>query len=86
MIHDVVSAEYKEGYKIEVVFKNGLRGIVNLSAFLLRGGVFNRFRDMDFFRDFQANEEFGTLTWGDEVDISPRLYTRKPRASRCLNG
>ena len=40
-----------------------------------RGGVFKRFRDLTFFREFRVNEELGTLTWGDEIDIAPEtLY------------
>ena len=38
-------------------------------------GVFKRFRDLAFFREFRVNEELGTLTWGDEIDIAPEtLY------------
>ena len=38
-------------------------------------GVFKRFRDLTFFREFRVNEELGTLTWGDEIDIAPEtLY------------
>ena len=38
-------------------------------------GVFKQFRDLTFFREFRVNEELGTLTWGDEIDIAPEtLY------------
>ena len=38
-------------------------------------GVFKRFRDLTFFREFRVDEELGTLTWGDEIDIAPEtLY------------
>jgi hypothetical protein len=38
-------------------------------------GVFKRFRDLTFFREFRVNEELGTLTWSDESDIAPEtLY------------
>ena len=37
--------------------------------------VFKRFRDLTFFREFIVDEELGTLTWGDEIDIAPEtLY------------
>ena len=75
MIHDVVSAQYISDYKIEVVFDDGRSGVVDFSAYLARGGVFERFRDLAFFRSFSVNEELGVLTWGDEVDIAPEtLY------------
>ena len=75
MIHDVVSAVYKDGYRIEVEFDDGKKGIVDFSHYLERGGVFERFRDIDFFRNFEVNEELGVLTWGNEIDVAPEtLY------------
>ncbi len=75
MIHDVVSAVYRNGHKIEVTFDDGKKGIVDFAKYLKRGGVFERFKDMDFFRSFAINEELGVLTWGNEVDIAPEtLY------------
>ena len=75
MIHDVVSAAYRGGYWIEVTFDDGKRGIVDFTPYLKRGGVFKRFRDLAFFREFRVDAELGTLTWGDEIDIAPEtLY------------
>ncbi len=75
MIHDVVSARYRTGYEIEVVFDNGRSGVVDFSGYVERGGVFERFRDIEFFRSFEVNEELGVLAWGDEVDVAPEtLY------------
>ncbi len=75
MIHDVVAAKYKEGYLIELEFDDGKRGVVDFSKYPEKGGVFARFKDMDFFRRFSVNDQLGTLTWGDEVDVAPEtLY------------
>ena len=75
MIHDVVSATYEGSYRIEITFDDGERGIVDFAPYLKRGGVFSPFRDLTFFREFRVNEELGTLTWGDEIDIAPEtLY------------
>jgi len=75
MIHDVVSAAYQGSYRIEVTFDDGQRGIVDFTPYLKREGVFKRFRDLTFFREFRVDEELGTLTWGDEIDIAPEtLY------------
>ncbi|MEW6350588.1 MAG: DUF2442 domain-containing protein [Thermodesulfobacteriota bacterium] len=75
MIHDVVRAEYKGGYTVELEFDDGERGTVDFSKYLHKGGVFERFKDPEFFRSFTVNEELGTLTWGDEVDVAPEtLY------------
>jgi hypothetical protein len=75
MLKDVISANYKGGYKIEVTFEDGATGIVDFSKHLNKGGVFEKFKDMEFFKNFRINEELGVLTWGDEVDIAPEtLY------------
>ncbi|MDW7710458.1 MAG: DUF2442 domain-containing protein [Deferrisomatales bacterium] len=75
MIHDVVGAVYKGGYRIEIEFDDGQKGVVDFSGYLERGGVFDRFHDLDFFKGFSVNEDIGTLTWGDELDVAPEtLY------------
>jgi len=82
MTHDVVSASYKGEYRIEVTFDNGKRGIIDFSKYLDKGGVFDRFKDISFFKDFKINEELGVLTWGGEIDVAPEtLYAEATRTS-----
>lgn len=76
MVPDVVSATYKGKYKIEITFEDGKKGIVDFSKYLHKGGVFERFRDINFFKSFKVNSELGVLSWGDEVDVAPEtLYS-----------
>jgi len=75
MLKDVISANYKGEYKIEVIFEDGATGIVDFSRYLSEGGVFEKFKDIEFFKNFKINEDLGVLTWGDEIDIAPEtLY------------
>ena len=75
MIPDVVSAEYQGSYRIKLTFDNGKSGVIDLSSYTQKGGVFERFKDMQFFRNFTVNKELGVLEWGDEIDIAPEsLY------------
>ena len=75
MLHDVVSANYQGGYLIELEFDDGRRGTVDFSKYLERQGIFERFRDLEFFRNFTINKELGVLTWDHEIDIAPEtLY------------
>ena len=75
MICDVVKATYRGEYRIELEFEDGQKGVVDFSKYLGREGVFERFKDPEFFRGFSVNTELGALTWGDEVDIAPEtLY------------
>ncbi|MDZ7615947.1 MAG: DUF2442 domain-containing protein [Patescibacteria group bacterium] len=68
MIHDVVSAEYRGEYRIEVAFDDGKRGIVDFSGYAERGGVFARFRDSAFFRSFHINSETNLLLRDEPLD------------------
>ena len=75
MLHDVVSAIYHGGYLIELEFDDGQRGTVDFAKYLERRGVFEQFKDIEFFQSFTINKELGVLTWGDEIDIAPEtLY------------
>jgi hypothetical protein len=77
MMHDLVFAYYKGGYKIEVRFDDGKGGVVDFSRYLDKGGVFDRFKDINFFKNFKINEELGVLTWHDDIDIAPEtLYAQ----------
>lgn len=75
MLHDIVGAKYIEDYKIELEFDDGNRGVVDFSKYLDKGGVFGKFKNIGFFRNFSVNEELGTLTWEGEIDVAPEtLY------------
>jgi len=77
MLHDVVSAHYEGGYRIAITFDDGEKGVVDFSEYLSRGGVFDYFKDIGFFRDFRVNDELGTLTWRHDIDIAPeKLYAK----------
>ena len=72
---DVFLAQYRGDYKIELTFDDGKRGTVDFARYLSKGGVFERFRDLDFFKRFQVDPELGVLTWEGDLDIAPEtLY------------
>ncbi len=76
MVPDVISAKYIENYKIEVSFDDGKKGIIDFSSYLEKGGVFERFKNLEFFKKFTVNEELGIITWQDELDVAPEtLYS-----------
>jgi hypothetical protein len=52
MLYDVVSAVYEGDYRIKLVFEDGKIGVVDFSEYLLKGGVFDSFKDIDFFKNF----------------------------------
>lgn len=77
MIHDVVSAKHRGGYKIEVTFDDGRSGAIDFSDYPAKGGVFRKSRDMEFFLTFKVNCELGVIEWGGEIDVAPEtLYSQ----------
>jgi hypothetical protein len=75
MYYDVIEAKYLEGYKLELTFENGKKGVIDFKDYGKKGGVFSRFADMNYFKQFYINAEIGVLCWPDNVDIAPEtLY------------
>jgi Protein of unknown function (DUF2442) len=75
MIHDVVSAEYRGDYRIELSFDDGKRGIVDFTKYVEQGGAFQGRRDPTVLQRFHVNDELGVLMWEGNIDIaSETLY------------
>jgi CO dehydrogenase/acetyl-CoA synthase gamma subunit (corrinoid Fe-S protein) len=75
MYYDILEASYIGGYRLELTFENGKKGIVDLKGYINKGGVFSRFSEIEYFKQFYVNKEIGTLCWPDGVDIAPEtLY------------
>jgi hypothetical protein len=71
MWHDIINFKKLDGYRLELEFDNGRRGVVNLALYAARGGVFSRFADKNYFDAVALNRELGVLCWPDGVDIAP---------------
>ena len=75
MHYDVLEARHIDEYKLELVFENGKRGLIDLQPYRHKGGVFSRFLDIEYFKQFYVNKEIGTLCWPEGLDIAPEtLY------------
>lgn len=49
MLYDVIIAKLLNNYKLEVVFEDNKKGIIDFSEYLSKGGVFEKFKDINFF-------------------------------------
>jgi len=64
-----------QGYRLELVFDDGVSGIVDLSG-LVGKGVFTIWSDRRIFEQVRIGS-FGELIWGDQIDLCPdALYLR----------
>jgi hypothetical protein len=72
----VTTAEYLEGYKINVSFSNGESGVVDLEA-ALWGPVFEPLRDLRAFRRFTVSDVLHTVSWDNGADFAPEFLYDK---------
>ncbi len=72
-IPHVVKASHIFDFKIEIVFNDGTKGVVDLARYPLKGGVFEPLSNLDYFKKFFI--DLNTLCWPNGADIAPeRLY------------
>jgi hypothetical protein len=72
---NVVSAKHVDGYRLALTFADGTSGEVDLARLVQAGGVFARLTDVNTFKQFSINPDFGTICWGEDLDIAPEtLY------------
>ena len=77
MYYEIIELNFLQEYKIELIFKDGNKGIVDFQEYIGKGGVFNNFSDIKFFRSCFINPESGVLTWPGDLDIAPEtLYSK----------
>ena len=64
-----------QGYRLELVFDDGVSGVVDLSD-LVGKGVFALWSDHHAFEQVRIGS-FGELAWGDQIDLCPdSLYLK----------
>lgn len=72
MLINVKDARYVGGYRIEVTFNNGRKGIADLAG-TLKGPVFEKLKDESEFRRFRVDEELDTVVWASGADLAPEF-------------
>lgn len=69
----VIDAKYVEDYKINLSFNDGVSAVVDLkdSIFLDHRAIFEKLKDLEFFKDFTQNR--WTIEWKNGADLSPEF-------------
>ncbi len=72
-----------DGFKLHVVFIDGLEGEVNMSPLIhsQNAGVFAALADPSIFA--QARIEHGAVTWPGDIDIAPDAMHRAIKTGGC---
>lgn len=66
----IVSVEPLSGYRLKVVFEDGLSGIFAVEP-EHRGGVFLKLLDSRTFSAVAINSDFGSVEWPGGIDLCP---------------
>jgi hypothetical protein len=69
---DVESVVPLAGYNVRLAFSDGIERTVDLDPYL-RGPVFERVRDPEYFRRVRVDHDTGTIVWPNGADIDPVL-------------
>ena len=70
MFLHVSDAKYIKDYKINIIFNNGRKGIVDL-ADSLDGPVFEPLKNTSLFSQVYVDKELETITWPNGADLAP---------------
>jgi hypothetical protein len=76
-MHEIINAEYEGNFKINLFFDSGKSGVVDFSEYINIGGVFELFKDEEYFKKFYIDPEVKTLCWPDEIDLDPDVLYSK---------
>jgi hypothetical protein len=82
MIINVVSAEYKEGFKIFLEFNNNESVMVDLQPIIYSDHrkIFEPLRVVEYFKTFKI--KFNTITWDNEADFAPEFLLELGKAQQ----
>jgi len=68
MLLKVTDAKYVNDYKIELIFNDGVKGIVDLKD-SIKGLVFKPLKNIEYFKQFTQNR--WTIEWDCDADFAP---------------
>lgn len=72
----IKSANYLKDYRIEILYEDGLTGILDLSSHSQQG-MFSGWQEEAYFKKFSIAEFGETLEWPNGEDISPEsIYSQ----------
>ena len=79
-MHKIVSIAVLDGYRLDLTFEDGIRGLADLHD-LVGSGVFSLWNDYSAFQNVKIGD-CGELVWSDVVDLCPdSLYMRVTKKS-----
>ena len=72
----IIKAQYIDGYRIETVFSNGIKKMIDFTPVIQRAkGIVKKLEDVEFFKKFTLDPF--TIDWNNEIGFDPQdLYEK----------
>ncbi len=80
-MESVLQVKYLGDYRIELLFSDGLIGVLDLES-ELHGVMFEPLKDVELFRQVRADLELSTIVWPNGADLAPEYLYEKALASK----
>lgn len=68
----ITNVKYLDGYRLLIDFKDGSSKCVDLSPHI-HGEVFERLKDIEYFKTVQLNPELESIYWDNGADFAPEF-------------
>lgn len=72
MDYHIVAADYVSGFVVNLKFRDGTAGEIDLEQELV-GPMFEALKDPEVFKQFRIHPEFHTLIWPNGADMAPEF-------------
>lgn len=72
MIIGVKEVQYIQNYKLQVIFDNNSKKLVDLSSYL-EGEIFEPLKNIEYFKQVKVDEDIETICWENGADFSPEF-------------
>lgn len=71
MLYEIAAAVPHPNHTVTITWSDGVKGIVDFTPFIVKGGLFATLQDADYFvREMRVLRDGIGLTWPHEVDFS----------------
>lgn len=72
MIIGVKEVQYIKNYKLQVLFDNNSKKLIDLSSYL-EGEIFEPLKNLAYFKQVKVDENIETICWENGADFSPEF-------------
>jgi hypothetical protein len=78
-MHDVTQVECLEGHRVLLTFDNQERREIDIATLVPFEGVFEKLKDVAYFRQVRVEPHVGTIVWPNGADLCPDVLYQRSR-------